>query len=244
MHTTLLTLLCFSRTDKDELSTDGPVAPQAENVVQHTLRDIEPTALAGLEALLQLVQASNVVSGAASSTDRSFMSDQAVQVAASALGQLSQQGPGTTSATGPMAEIIHQVNNILGLVITAANPSLPFQIRVGHSQHPSSGLVPLADLRTHFPNHAITGHLLYHFFEHSSIPWLWSILHKPIFDTCYVTFSSGPQPPSIDFIALLAMVCACSLQFLPETSADVRTHLSNIFGSFIHIDQSVVCSIS
>jgi hypothetical protein len=47
------------------------------------------------------------------------------------------------------------------------------------------------------------------------------MIHKPVFDSCYVTFSSGHHPPSFDFIALLAMVCASSLQFLPATPADV-----------------------
>lgn len=47
------------------------------------------------------------------------------------------------------------------------------------------------------------------------------MIHKPVFDRCYVTFSSGHHPPSFDFIALLAMVCASSLQFLPATPADV-----------------------
>lgn len=85
-----------------------------------------------------------------------------------------------------------------------------------------SGLAALEELRAHFPNHAITGHLLFHFFESSSIPWLWAVVHKPVFDNCYLTFSSGSHPPSLGFIALLAIVCVCSLQTLPVSDADVR----------------------
>ncbi|KAF9468867.1 fungal-specific transcription factor domain-containing protein [Collybia nuda] len=159
----------------------------------------------GLEALLHLVQASNAVPGPAAhlaltgpAPDRN---SHAVHVAAAALSQLSQQAtPGTSSTNGPVAEFLQQIR--------------------GGNSHSSSDSSGLTDLRSHFPNHAITGHLLYHFFEHSSIPWLWSMIHKPVFDSYYVTFSSGQHPPSFDFIALLAMVCASSLQFLPKTPAD------------------------
>ncbi|KAF8076109.1 fungal-specific transcription factor domain-containing protein [Lyophyllum atratum] len=179
--------------------TEGP-STQIKNVA-NALRDVEPTALAGLEALLQLVQASNMVTGTGPGADHNFLSDQAVQVAASALGQLSRQAsPGSLTAAGPMAEIINQIRT--------------------RQQHDVPDPTPLANLRTHFPNHAITGHLLFHFFEQSSIPWLWPIIHKPIFDACYVTFSSGPQSPPLDFLALLAILCASSLQFLPASSAD------------------------
>ena len=37
-----------------------------------------------------------------------------------------------------------------------------------------------------------------------------------------MAFSAG-HPQSLDFIALLAMVCASSLQFLPEGQLEVRT---------------------
>ncbi|RDB23208.1 putative transcriptional regulatory protein C1F7.11c [Hypsizygus marmoreus] len=182
-----------------EATGAGPV----KNMIPSTLRDVEPTALAGLEALLQLVQASNVVTGAGTGTERNLTADQAVHIAASALGQLSRQAPNKVATAGPMAEILQQI-----------------RLGAGHAQQLPSNAAPLTDLRTHFPNHAITAHLLYHFFEHSSIPWLWPIIYKPVFDTCYITFSSGPQSPPLDFLALLAILCASSLQFLPEGSVD------------------------
>lgn len=134
-----------------------------------------------------------------------------------------QTEPSTMSL---LADILHPV--CATSETTASDQHILFQNQTGDTQLPLPGLAHLADLRTYFPNHAITGHLLYHFFECSSIPWTWSIIYKPVFDTRYVTFSSSSQPPSLDFVALLAMVCACSLQFLPASSADVCTHLSQI----------------
>lgn len=71
-----------------------------------------------------------------------------------------------------------------------------------------------------FPTYGIRTYLLTHYFDKSSIHWIYPIVHRPVFDACYVAFAAG-QPQSLDFMALLAIVCASSLQFLPETSSDV-----------------------
>ncbi|ETW83845.1 hypothetical protein HETIRDRAFT_415584 [Heterobasidion irregulare TC 32-1] len=46
------------------------------------------------------------------------------------------------------------------------------------------------------------------------------MIHRPYFNNCYTTFSNGPIPPSLEFTALLAIVCATALQFLPESDED------------------------
>lgn len=79
------------------------------------------------------------------------------------------------------------------------------------------------DYMPHFPNPEITSFLLTHYFDHSSIHWIWPIVHRPVFDTCYTSFVAGTNPQSLDFVALLAIILATSLQYLPESSQDVRT---------------------
>ncbi|KAF8506033.1 fungal-specific transcription factor domain-containing protein, partial [Russula emetica] len=76
------------------------------------------------------------------------------------------------------------------------------------------------DLQCHFPNQKITTFLLSHYFDRSSIHWLFPVVHRPCFENCYRTCSSGGLPPPIEFIALLAITCATALQFLPETDED------------------------
>lgn len=90
--------------------------------MQSTVGSLEPTALVGLEALLQLVQASNDIATPSAHltgpgmVDPGRVSDHAVQVAAAALGQLSQQsvadGPTTTSPRlGPISELLNHVRH-------------------------------------------------------------------------------------------------------------------------------------
>lgn len=70
----------------------------------------------GLEALLHLVQVSSAVPGpvphlalTGTTPDRN---NHAVHIAAAALSQLSQQAvPGMSPPSGPMAEILHQVQS-------------------------------------------------------------------------------------------------------------------------------------
>lgn len=81
----------------------------------------------------------------------------------------------------------------------------------------------LSELQRHFPNRRITTFLLSYYFDKSSAHWLFPVIHRPGFEAYYRTFSSGPLPPSIEFIALLAITCATALQFLPETDEDVRS---------------------
>lgn len=76
--------------------------------MQATLGGLEPAALAGIDALLQLVQASNVLVPAPA--PQAPVSDNAVQVAAAALGQLSQPAHLQESVNlGPIAEILKHV---------------------------------------------------------------------------------------------------------------------------------------
>jgi hypothetical protein len=89
--------------------------------------------------------------------------------------------------------------------------------------------IPPSDLECDFPNQKITTFLLSHYFDRSSVHWLFPVIHRPCFESCYRTCSSGGLPPSVEFIALLAITCATALQFLPETDEDVR------FLSYLHV---------
>ncbi|KAF9008757.1 fungal-specific transcription factor domain-containing protein [Cyathus striatus] len=197
------------RLDSEIESVEGPA--RLEAAIQSTLRSMEPSTLMGLQALLQLVQASSTLSpgpsvrGQGSSSTQSS-TESSVEVAAAALGQLSQQQhPGiealnsASSSIGPIAQVLRHINM---------------------EQKQSAILsetAALADFRARLPNHPVTNHLLFYFFAESTIPWIWPILHRPVFDTCYLSFSDGSQSPSVDFIALLTAVCALSLQFLPPS---------------------------
>jgi uncharacterized membrane protein YbaN (DUF454 family) len=83
--------------------------------------------------------------------------------------------------------------------------------------------MPLSELQRHFPNQKITTFLLSYYFDKSSAHWIMPVIHRPYFESYYRTFSSGPLPPSLEFIALLAITCATALQFLPESDEDVRS---------------------
>ncbi|KAI0053037.1 hypothetical protein FA95DRAFT_1601390 [Auriscalpium vulgare] len=181
-----------------------------EGLVTSTLSSLEPTALAGLDALLQLICANQpaaprpgFLNGTPNiTTSPTQATDHAVQVAAAALGQLSQKGEAEPAlpATpfGPIADILHHLR---GVPATA-------------------GMNSLADLHSHFPNQKITQFLLSYYFDESSHHWIWPVIHRPCFESYYRTFSSGPLPPSMEFIALLAITCATALQFLPKTPED------------------------
>ncbi|KAI0081682.1 hypothetical protein K474DRAFT_1129188 [Panus rudis PR-1116 ss-1] len=88
-------------------------------------------------------------------------------------------------------------------------------------------------LLAQFPSYTIRSYLLTNFFDYSSFHWLWPIIHRPVFDGCYMAFSQGTHPQSLDFIALLAIVCASSLQFLPETPQDATTFASYPYGRHV-----------
>jgi len=83
-----------------------------------------------------------------------------------------------------------------------------------------------------FPSHGIRTFLLTHFFDRSSVHWIWPIVHRPVFDGCYMTFTAG-QPQSLDFMALLAIICASALQFLPESQQDAATFAEFTYGRHV-----------
>ncbi|TFK43231.1 fungal-specific transcription factor domain-containing protein [Crucibulum laeve] len=181
------------RVDSGDESSDVPV--QLERTIQTTLRNMEPGTLMGLQSLLQLVQASNIGENTGLHIGE--------QVAAAALGQLSQQQEGSGVSGSSMVPHI------------GAEPMTDILRQVGRNQTPE------AELRALFPNHSIINNLLHYFFSESTIPWLWSILHKPMFDSSYVIFSGNVNHHlAFDFNALLAIVCALALQFLPQTSGN------------------------
>ncbi|KAI0068879.1 hypothetical protein BV25DRAFT_1986436 [Artomyces pyxidatus] len=179
-----------------------------EGLVSSTLSSLEPSALAGLDALIQLLSTNHHALAnrqALLSVPGVTINDSAVQVAAAALGQLSQQviqepAPSATPF-GPIADILHHIR--------------------GSTTAP--GLASLSDLQSHFPNQKVTTYLLSYYFDQSSHHWVWPVIHRPCFDNYYRTFSSGPLPPSMEYIALLAITCSTALQFLPESDQDAIT---------------------
>ncbi|KAA1466296.1 hypothetical protein DENSPDRAFT_831104 [Dentipellis sp. KUC8613] len=189
----------------------GERVNQLEGLVSNTLSSLEPSALAGLDALLQIMH--SAISSPSPPTSSSDLTDStqvndAVQVAAAALGQLSQQNTSDILSAsppfGPIAEILHNMRT--SPLVGGSGTSGTF-----------------GDLGGHFPNQKITNFLMTYFFESSSVHWLWPFIHRPCFESYYRTFSSAPLPPSIEFTALLAVTCATALQFLPETEQDAIT---------------------
>ncbi|KAH9998335.1 fungal-specific transcription factor domain-containing protein [Russula vinacea] len=157
--------------------------------------------LIGLDALLQVLQSANASSVVSTPPPDSFdssrssahVSENSVQVAATALNQLSQQ---EAPDHYPFAGMILSFRGF-------GNPTTPFE----HQRH--------------FPNQKITTFLLSYYFDRSSVHWIFPIIHRPCFENYYRTCSSGQLPPTVEFIALLAITCATALQFLPETDDDV-----------------------
>lgn len=89
----------------------------------------------------------------------------------------------------------------------------------------------LSSLRSQFPNHVITNHLIFNYFVHSSVHWLYPIISKMEFDEAYHMFSSAS---SLDFVSLLALVCSISMQFMSQTSNEVGDGYSFLnFGFWI-----------
>ncbi|KAH9062232.1 fungal-specific transcription factor domain-containing protein [Lactarius vividus] len=159
----------------------------------------ESNTVAGLDVLLQLLQSTNASNVAHipqsddSELSRPHASENAVQAAATALNQLSQQE--APDAPNPIAAMLQSFRGY-------ATPML------------------LSELQRHFPNRKITTFLLSYYFDKSSAHWLLPVIHRPCFEAYYRTFSSCSLPPPIEFIALLAIACATALQFLPETDED------------------------
>lgn len=91
--------------------------------------------------------------------------------------------------------------------------------------NPSQAPSPL-ELRDVFPSYNIVTFLLGHYFNASSVHWLCPIVHRPGFDEAYLQWHHhGSHYPNPDFHALLAIVCALSLQFLPESEEDVNCNI-------------------
>ena len=180
--------------------------------------------LIGLDALLQVLQSANASSVVSTPPPDSFdssrssahVSENSVQVAATALNQLSQQeAPDHYPFAGmilsvclllPTPYIFPSQSASLRQFRGFGNPTTPFE----HQRH--------------FPNQKITTFLLSYYFDRSSVHWIFPIIHRPCFENYYRTCSSGQLPPTVEFIALLAITCATALQFLPETDDDVRSH--------------------
>ncbi|EIM88510.1 uncharacterized protein STEHIDRAFT_130428 [Stereum hirsutum FP-91666 SS1] len=177
---------------------------ELESIISHTLNSLDPTAVAGLNSLLHSVQAryaSGVVTDL--SAESCEMTEEAVGVAATALGQLSQISDATPlhshSFDSPDCDLFASARRML----------------------PTTGSASLFDLRNNFPSEKIMSFLISHYFDHSSVHWIWPVINRPSFELCYRTFQAGaPIPPSIEYSSCVAIVCALALQFLPESDDD------------------------
>ncbi|KAH9173397.1 fungal-specific transcription factor domain-containing protein [Lactarius sanguifluus] len=178
----------------------------------------ESNTVAGLNVLLQLLQSTNASNVAhIPQSDhlelpRPHVSENAVQAAATALNQLSQQE--APDAPNPIAAMLQSVRPLLLRPLYFVRSALHQQFR-GYATP-----MLLSELQRHFPDRKITTFLLSYYFDKSSAHWLLPVIHRPCFEAYYRTFSSGSLPPPIEFIALLAITCATALQFLPETDED------------------------
>lgn len=63
--------------------------------------------------------------------------------------------------------------------------------------------------------------LVDYFFQTSTVHWHLSILDRPVFEASLRHYSSAIANANLDFIGLLAALCACSLQFLPDGGREV-----------------------
>ena len=195
----------------------------------------------GLDALLQVLQsanASNVVPPPADSFDfsRSYahVSESAVQVAATAVNQLSQEEAPDVHYPGPFDCLTLAVCfNVSSFDVTEY--FLPHNLASLRQFQGFGSPIPVSDLECHFPNQKITAFLLSHYFDKSSAHWFFPVIHRPCFESCYRTCSSGGLPPSVEFIALLAVTCATALQFLPETDEDVRFLFYLHISAYVHV---------
>ncbi|KAI0796760.1 fungal-specific transcription factor domain-containing protein [Abortiporus biennis] len=145
---------------------------QLEGVVQGMLGDMDPASLAGLEALLQMIQS-------AQTAPRNI--------------------PGSDYHTPHTSNLTQ-------------NSQIPM------NTHPQSP-VAVEHYVSQLPDHGIRVFLLTHYFDHSSVHWIWPVIHRPIFDISYIALHGGNHP-SLDYIALLAIVLALSLQFLLPSTQD------------------------
>ena len=116
---TRVLILC-TRLAEIDVSNDVPDrVTQLERLVSQTLNNLEPSALTGIDTLLQMLHASNPVIAPTSHTTPHVAAtshratSHTIQMAAAALGQLSQQDP-TDPPTpfGPIAGYLHNVSLI------------------------------------------------------------------------------------------------------------------------------------
>lgn len=150
------------------------------------------------------------------------MTEEAVGVAATALGQLSQISDATPlhshSFDSPDCDLFASV----GIYPSSRLPSSHLSFLQARRMLPTTGSASLFDLRNNFPSEKIMSFLISHYFDHSSVHWIWPVINRPSFELCYRTFQAGaPIPPSIEYSSCVAIVCALALQFLPESDDDV-----------------------
>jgi hypothetical protein len=235
--------LPFSRSSGTKPRQDNSVCVPSVGQIDdsNSANNSQLNALPGLDALLQVLQNANtssVVSNPSPSTDdfSRTSTGHAVQVAATALNQLSQQEVPDTYC--PFDEMIQSVCPFFFPREFGYQYEILVQFRGFGTPMPLSEL----QLECHFPNQKITTFLLSYYFDKSSAHWIRPVIHRPYFESYYRTISSGSLPPSLEFIALLAITCATALQFLPETDEDVRftnfspekiAHTQRATGNFI-----------
>ncbi|KAI9508667.1 fungal-specific transcription factor domain-containing protein [Russula earlei] len=186
---------------RDKVSFSSVPGQERSNGPNSENHNPDLNALAGLDALLQVLQDASTSNAVPTSSHDSFefsrasprVGESPIQAAATALNQLSQ------------AEVPDTHDTHASMMLSFRGFGTP---------------TPLSELHLHFPNQKITAFLLSFYFNKSSSHWLCPVIHRPSFENWYRTFSSGELPPTLEFVALLAITCATALQFLPETEDD------------------------
>ena len=224
------------------------LGPESESIQDNdesnSANDLDSNALVGLDALLQVLQntnASNVVSPPSHdnfdfSRSPSQVTENAVQVAATALNQLSQQE--AHDGYYPFAGMMFSVRSLF------LQPCSMYHSFICNSRLQFRGFGnPPPLFQHHFPNQKITTFLLSYYFDRSSAHWLYPVMHRPYFENFYRTFSSGELPPTFEFVALLSITCAIALQFLPESDDDVRSPVYFIPNGRLYLRNEIGCPV-
>jgi hypothetical protein len=229
--------------DDGESSISVPNLGQSNDSNSANDPNPDPNALIGLDALLQVLQNANASDVVSPSSPDSFdfsrsppqFNQNAVQVAATALNQLSQQE--AQDGYYPFAGMVLSVCSLFPQCCTIYSSVTPSRLQFRGFRNPP----PLS--QHHFPNQKITTFLLSYYFDRSSAHWLCPVIHRPSFENFYRTFSSGELPPTFEFVALLSITCAIALQFLPESDDDVRSPIRFIPSGRLYLRNEIGCSV-
>ncbi|KZP00028.1 hypothetical protein CALVIDRAFT_460128, partial [Calocera viscosa TUFC12733] len=142
-------------------------------------------------------------------TAASAVAAAAAAAAAAAGGSTSYLGPGTVADFLNKIGFPQQANEPH---VGSVYAPLPKPGDIDHAGRP--------DMRPQFPPRHVTDYLINHFFGNSTLNWLYDSVHRPTFDRSYGQFWAKEETDNLDFVALLAVICASALQFLLDSEIE------------------------